>query len=64
MTTCVFNIPPREEIDFTVDDGFIVISQSDQLGNDSNTLRIHYLDADWMIAGIKAAAEAAKQTSE
>lgn len=60
MSNCVFNIPQRDEISFSVDDGYIVLSQKDQLGDEPATIRIHHLDADWLISGLNAAVEAAK----
>lgn len=60
MSNCVFNIPQRDEISFSVDEGYIVLSQKDQLGDEPATIRIHHLDAEWLISGLNAAVEAAK----
>lgn len=60
MINCVFNIPQRDEISFSVDEGYIVLSQKDQLGDEPATIRIHHLDAEWLISGLNAAVEAAK----
>lgn len=62
MKNCVFNIPQRDEIVFSVEDGYIVLTQTDQLGEEPATLRIHHLDAEWLIAGLKAAVESAQST--
>lgn len=61
MTDTVFNIPQRDEIDFSVDDGFICLSQINPLGEHPSTIRIHHLDAEWIIAGLNAAVETAKE---
>ncbi|MFP2467694.1 hypothetical protein ACLEUK_06175 [Pseudescherichia vulneris] len=61
MSECVFHVPQRDEISFSIEDGYIVLSQADQLGNEPYSIRIHHLDADWIISGLNAAVEAAKK---
>lgn len=65
MSDFVFNIPQRDEIGFSIDDeGFIVLSQNDPLGEAPQVIRIHHLDADWVITGLKAAVESVKIESK
>ena len=61
MSNLVFNIPQRDAISISIDEeGFIVLSQDDPLGDAPQLIRIHHLDADWLISRIKASVESAK----
>ncbi|WP_455547490.1 hypothetical protein [Dryocola clanedunensis] len=63
MTDTVFCIPQRDEIEFSIEDGYICLSQVNALGDEPSTIRIHHLDAEWIISGLNAAVEAAKKVS-
>ncbi len=60
MESFSFSLPHRDQIDISVEGNEIIVSQCNTHGDESDTIRFHYNDAESLIAAIQSAADTAK----
>lgn len=60
MESFSFSLPRRDQIDISVEGSEIIISQYSIQGDESDTIRFHYNDAESLISALQAATDSAK----
>jgi hypothetical protein len=62
MESFSFSLPHRDQIDISVEGSEIIISQYSAQGDESDTIRFHFNDAESLISALQIAAETAKSS--